>query len=207
MPPFTAHEIPTDIAILDGCSAPSASSLDSPVARVGQRIAAAILLQPYSASGESATHLLDTPSGRGRDGSTIHTTTIHATSFSPKAVDAVAAASLLAGPNSDTVLAMDEGPSSELDQMAMQAMVRAVDYVIVALHTDADVYTLKTDGGIPPIKMVLAWTGAASIGLWRRHGLGGFFAPTSQAAGEITALLPPSLFFIHPAIFRYRCEQ
>lgn len=211
MPPFTHHEIPQDILRSDteGASA-IAPSIESPVARVGQRVANSVLMVGSALCEPTplATHTLSIKPPTAADPSAIPIHTVCIDSLDVPNLLKVCNESYEAGPVRDTALVFGSVLPHTQDEIAVaEAMVRAVDYVVIDPATDSELYTLKTDCGIPPLKMVLVWKGAASAEEWRKHGVAGFFASTDQAYQEITSTLPPFLFRVHPSVLRERINQ
>lgn len=105
----------------------------------------------------------------------------------------------------------DSSPGSTYtpEQLALvSAMVRPCDYVVlVASAGDIDPYFWKTDGGIPPRKLIIDWTDPAALGRAEKHGLAGFATANPAQSMAARAHFGPWNFVVDRAALERRRDR
>lgn len=97
-----------------------------------------------------------------------------------------------------------------LQQLALvSAMVRACDFVVLRSASQAtiDPFFWKTDGGIPPAKLLLPFTAPRCISDVRNHSLAGFYSTSSSHSARIRREFPPYLFSVDRAVLEERTNR
>lgn len=92
-------------------------------------------------------------------------------------------------------------------QLALvSAMVRPCDFVVLqhASTLPLNPFFWKTDGGIPPGKLLVHWKGRDSLNHFRGHNLAGFFAQHPSDAATIRRAFPPTAFRVDHAVLDFR---
>ena len=146
----------------------------------------------------------------GRSGDPVLPHQILAHFYSPSAIsreelstiDALSASLYASHPACDLVLVLDTPPEPTDEQLALvAAMVRPCDYVLLRVSSSAPaelplprLYLWKTDGGIPPAKILVDWIDASTAKLADRHSVAGYAASSPAACAQARDAFPLTAF-------------
>lgn len=174
--------------------------------RIARRIAPAVVLTSDDEDSDIATHSED-QTGKGK---TVPTNYFNVgRPFDQRAIDYLETGAndihndrvLLAG-SADAVTALPDDEAA-----ALAAMVRLVDYIVVFAASERSIRHLKFCGGIPPLKLVIEWTGEPALRLWKSHGLAGFYAASSKDLLSLGSKVHPSQRRVCKTFLRERRDE
>ena len=89
----------------------------------------------------------------------------------------------------------------------ISTLVSPCDYVVVRTPFPFDPYFWKTDGGIPPGKLLLPWQGPTSLHLCKQHGLAGFATSDPLQSAEIRAFRTQCAFRLDATVLDRRRDR
>lgn len=105
----------------------------------------------------------------------------------------------------ETAFSLDSSEIPLYVSAAIEAMARAVDWVIVP--ESIDVTALRFSHFVPQAKICVLYTGPRTLDLVHRHGLGGVCCTTREALADCAARIPKFARVCDPSVLREKAIQ